>query len=129
MKATTLSLTLAAVLTGSVAAQGPVCKFSLSLEPAAVAFRLTTDSTPALGAVIVSFSPDMTHYFVGLPPLLTDFAVLSVTVMEEPEAQLLLPATRFPPGIFIYAQGVIGAANGIAASGVVQFVLDAGPAG
>jgi hypothetical protein len=127
MKAATLSLTLAAVLTGSVAAQAPACKFSVSVEPDAVAFHLVTDTTPALGAVVVSLSPELTHYFVGLPPILTDFVVLSVTVMEEPELQLVLPARGFPPGLFVYAQGLIGASSGIAASAVADFVLDAGP--
>jgi len=129
MKATMLSLTLASVLTGSLASQAPACKFSLSVEPDAVAFYLATDTMPAFGAVIVSFAPDLTHYFVGLPPLLTDFAVLSVTAMEGPELNLLLPATAFPRGVFVYAQGLIGAANGIAASRVAAFVLDAGPPG
>jgi hypothetical protein len=128
VKATILSLsvTLAALLGGGVTAQGPACGFALQLEPGVVQFTLKTDTTPALGAVIVSFSPDLTHYFVGLPPILTDFAVLSVDVLA-PDMVLRLPEHAFPPGILIYTQGVVAAENGVSASKVARFVLDASP--
>jgi len=124
MKATLLSATLAALMGSAAAAQGPACSFALQLDPGVVQFTLKTDPTPALGAVIVSFSPDLSHYFTGLPPILTDFVVLSVDVLD-PAMVLRLPEQAFPPGILIYTQGLVAAADGISASGVARFVLDA----
>jgi hypothetical protein len=126
MKATLLSATLAALLGSAAAAQGPACRFALQLDSGVVQFTLKTDTTPALGAVIVSFSPELTHYFVGLPPILTDFAVLSVDVLA-PAMVLRLPERSFPPGILIYTQGIVAATDGISASELASFVLDASP--
>ena len=126
MKTTLLSLALAAFLGGGAAAQGPACSFALRLEPGAVDFTLKTDAAPALGAFLVSFSPDLTHYFVGLPPILTDFAVLAVGPLD-PVMELTLPEGYFPPGILIYAQGVAAVEPGVIASEVRSFVLDASP--
>ena len=118
------ALTAAALLAGGlVAQQAPSCIFRVGLEPGVVEFHLKSDA-PALGAVILSYSPQLNHYFWLLPPILSDHVVFAVASLEEPLV-VRVPEGNFAPGIFHYAQGLAANPSGICASEVQDFVLDA----
>ena len=121
---TTLPVVTAAVLlAGGVTAQSaPKCAFEVAVEPANVTFVLDV-GTPALGGIILSLSPELRHYFVGLPPMLGDFAVLAVGPVDA-RMVLKIPEGAFAPGVFFYAQGIAANEYGICASAVDSFVLD-----
>ncbi len=89
----------------------------------AVSLGVSGPQSPFVGAVILSLSPNQTHYLQGLPPLLTDFAVLGVGFAEQ-TYKATIPVANVPPGLFIYAQGVV-LQDVILATDVGSFVLDA----
>ncbi len=112
---------LAAVL----AAQSDRVAFEVALEPEAVRFTVGGPASPFVGAVILSLSPELRHFLVDLPPLLGDFAVLGVGVAET-KYVATLPVAAVPPGLVVYAQGVV-LIDVVLASDVRSFVLDGGP--
>ncbi len=114
----------ALLLAGPLLAQTPEPVLEVQVgDP--VAFTVTGPDTPFLGAVIVSLSPALAHWFQGLPPLLTDFAVLGAGAAEGQYA-VTVPRDRLPAGTKLHAQGVVAAeATGVLSTAVVTFVLDA----
>jgi hypothetical protein len=117
-----------AALLSSLPAQGkenPGAHLAIVFTPPQVEFHVTAPSDPFLGAVILSLSPDLTHYFTGLPPILSDFVVLGVGAGKG-EYVVSVPMLSLPPGILIYAQGLAADSSGIYSSNVGSLVLDAG---
>lgn len=99
---------------------------TLSIEPVgpALQFSVAGPEEPFLGGVLLSLSPDLTHYFVGLPPLLSDFVVLGVGFADEQYSVQVLQH-QLPAGILLHAQGLVADGVAIYSTEVVSFVLDA----
>lgn len=98
---------------------------SVSLEPYVVRFHVEGPEAAFVGAVIGSFSPDLVHYLTGLPPLLADLVVLDIGFGDGPAGYTaILPESLFPPGVFIYVQGVTLADGVLESTQVGEFVLD-----
>jgi hypothetical protein len=105
--------------------ENPGANLAIVFAPPQVEFHVTAPRDPFLGAVILSLSPDLTHYFTGLPPILGNFVVLGVGAGKG-EYVVTVPMLSLPPGILIYAQGVAADGSGIYSSAVRSLVLDAG---
>lgn len=118
-------LSLAVVAVAPFAAPSGDPSLAVRLVPGAVEFTVEGASTPYVAGVIVSLSPDLVHYFVGLPPLLADHVVAGVGIVEQGGYFLSVADTLLPPGIMIQAQGVTFDGVAIAATAVESFVLDA----
>jgi len=118
-----------ALLAPSATAQSPIDgvqpMLSISAGPNVVSLGVSGPQSPFVGAVILSLSGNLTHYFQGLPPLLTDFAVLGVGAAAE-TYKATIPVANVPPGLLIYAQGVV-LQDVVLATDVGSFVLDAQP--
>ena len=97
---------LSSVLAAQSPARSPVPELDIVLAPAAVEFHVSGPEGVFLGGVILSLSPDLVHYFQGLPPLLADFVVLGVGAAYD-EYVVSVPQHALPQGIEIYAQGVL----------------------
>lgn len=97
---------LSSVLAAQAPAHIPVPELDIVLAPAAVEFHVSGPEGVFLGGVILSLSPDLVHYFQGLPPLLADFVVLGVGAAYD-EYVVSVPQHALPQGIEIYAQGVL----------------------
>lgn len=119
-----LALCASSLLTLDLSAQKGVAP-SLAIHVGTTAVTLDVSGPPApfVGAVILSLSPDLTHYLVDLPPLLSDFAVLGVGIGDK-SYTASIPKVNVPPGLFLYAQGVV-LGDAILATDVGSFVLDA----
>lgn len=128
MKILATAFCLATLLT-SLPAQSasPGAHLDIQFNGPQLEFHVTGPAEPFLGGVILSLSPDLTHYFVGLPPILSDFVVLGVGLSVKGEYLISIPQNSVPPGIFIYAQGLTADGVSLFASEVRDFVLDAGP--
>ena len=100
-------------------------QFTVVLQPAAIEFQVRHEPSPFLGIVLVSLSPDLQHFHVGLPPLLEQSAVLGWGIGQDGEFATRVPDVMLPPGVMIYAQGVTISELGIRSSEVAAFVLDA----
>ena len=74
--------------------------------------------------MLVSASPELAHYFVGLPPLLADALVIAYGVGDANGYLVTLPDVVFPAGVLWHAQGVTIDERGIRASNTASFVLD-----
>lgn len=127
MKPALASLSLFA-LSSLLAAQAPLDQspgpaLSIDLQPERVEFAVSGLDGVFLGGVILSLQPDLVHYFEGLPPLLADFVVLGVGVAHD-EYRIGVPVVALPPGLQIYAQGVVADVV-IESTAVGSFVLDA----
>jgi hypothetical protein len=112
------------LLSAALAAQspgGPSLKIA-AIGPA-LQFTVGGPEAPFLGGVLLSLSPQLTHYFHLLPPLLSDFVVLGVGFAEE-EYSVQVPESQLPAGILLYAQGVVADGVSVLSTEVVQFVLD-----
>ena len=118
-------LSLAVVAVAPFAAPSGDPSLAVRLVPGAVEFTVEGASTPYVAGVLVSLSPDLVHYFVGLPPLLRDFVVAGTGYVELGSYELTLPDVALPPGVMIHAQGVTFDGVGLASSSVAAFVLDA----
>lgn len=94
------------------------------LSPAMVNMTIVSDELPYVGVFLISAEPNLAHFLVGLPPLLADAGVLHYGLSESPRFGLSLPDITFPPGMFIYVQGVTVTATTIQATDVASFVLD-----
>jgi hypothetical protein len=123
------SLLPLAVVSASLAAQSvsapPELYFDVNLGSGTVNFVMAAQQAPYIGIVLVSLSPDLAHYLVGLPPLLADPLVLTWGLTNTTRFGVSFPETAFPPGIFIHAQGVALIESRIVSSNVDDFVLDA----
>lgn len=99
-------------------------QLALVFQSDAIEFHVSGPQTECLGGVILSLSPELRVYFQGLPPLLGDFAVLGVGLVQNGEYAVGLAQAAIPPGLLIHAQGVIADADGVRSSSVAHFVLD-----
>lgn len=120
-----IAFTVAAPAFAAQAAAPSDPPFTVVLQPAAIDFHLRHDSSPFLGIVLVSMVPDLQHFHVGLPPLLEQSVVLDWGLGQDSEFTTRVPDTLLPPGVMIYAQGVLVGEFGIQSSDVAAFVLDA----
>lgn len=118
---------IAALLLLPLAAQ-PVASddlgFAVKLLPAAVQFAIDGPRQPFVGVVLVSTSPELAHYFTGLPPLLADAVVVAFGVGDAKGYQVALPDSVFPAGVRWHAQGVAIGEGGIHSTPTASFVLD-----
>ncbi|MEO6594511.1 MAG: hypothetical protein ABIP94_07145 [Planctomycetota bacterium] len=116
-------LSLILLASGSVEAQSP--DLTVQLVPYAIEYRVSGPTEPFFAAVILSLSPKLAPYAHGVPPLLTDFAILGIGIGNTDAGVLLAQAEQgLPAGIFIYAQGVTLDGAGFGATPVRDFVLD-----
>jgi len=114
------------VLSGALAAQSTDPKLTIAPVGPLLEFSVAGPTAPFLGAVILSFSPAVSHYFQGLPPILTDFAVLGVG-FADPDRNayaVAIPEYLLPPGILMYVQGLAANEVSILSTPVVELVLD-----
>lgn len=109
--------TLAAVAT----AQPP--RLVIESDAPVVTFRVAGPEVPFVGGVLLSLAPDLTHYFVGLPPMLTDHVVLGIAYGED-EIALTAPREALPIVVPIYAQGVVFDGTAIQATEVAVMKLE-----
>lgn len=100
-------------------------QFTVVLQPAAIDFHVRHEDAPFLGIVLVSLSPELEHFHVGLPPLLEQAVVLDWGIGQDGEFATRVQDSMLPPGVMIYAQGVAVGEFGIQSSDVAAFVLDA----
>jgi hypothetical protein len=99
-------------------------KLSIRFRPLLVCFSITSPHDTFLGATLLSPTPDLAHYFVGLPPLLADHVVVDIGLGQGHEYNCAVSEFLLPPGIFIYAQGVTFDGAVFEATRVGDFVLD-----
>lgn len=118
-------LSLAFVAAAPLAVPHGEASLAVTLVPGAVEFSVEGPTTRYVAAVLLSLSPDLVHYFDGLPPLLADHVIAGAGVVEQGSYFLSLPDTQLPPGIMIQAQGVTFDGVAIRSSSVEAFVLDA----
>ena len=123
-----LSLFSLLLISGALAAQSMAAAPKLSIAPvgASLEFSVAGPEAPFFGAVLLSLSPSVSHYFHGLPPILSDFAVLGVG-FADPERNTYSVAVleyRLPPGILLYAQGLVADGVGLQSTPVVEIVID-----
>jgi hypothetical protein len=118
-------LSLALVVAAPLAAPSGEASLAVRLVPGAVEFSVDGPSTPFVATVLLSLSPDLVHYFTGLPPLLADHVVTRIGFVEQGSHFLSIPDTLLPPGVMIQAQGVTFDGVVVGASAVESFVLDA----
>lgn len=114
------------LLTLSSPAPAPgALELAIEYQPYSLAFHVVGPEQPFVGAVIGSLSPDQTHYFQGLPPLLTDFVLFDLGFGDAPAGYTaVLPQSLFPAGVAIYVQGVALTQRGLESTDVGEFVLD-----
>jgi hypothetical protein len=92
----------------------------------AIAAKVTGPSQDFLGAVILSDSAQLTHFFVGLPPLLSTFVILGVGQAREGVLPMVVPHTTLPAVEFeVFAQAVTLDAGVISSSDVMKFIVPA----
>jgi hypothetical protein len=103
--------------------KGP--ELTIGIGSGIATFTVESGQPLYLGAAIASLSPELVHYLVDLPPLLSDFVVLGIGIgtAEEPYV-CTVPERAFPAGIMLYAQGVTIDLPTILSSPVHEFVLD-----
>jgi hypothetical protein len=113
------------VLSGALAAQSvQPPKFAIEFAPYLVNLHVGSVHDTFLGVAILSFSPDLAHYFQGLPPLLGDHVVAGFGLGEGGSYVCSVSEFLLPPGLFIYAQGVTFDGAVFEATPVRSFVLD-----
>jgi hypothetical protein len=115
-----LSLVCASGLLAAQSQSSPV--LGIEVEPSTVSFHVSGMEGVFLGGVIVSLSPDLMHYFQGLPPMLADFAVLGVGAAFE-RYSIAVPRRTLPSGIEIHVQGLVADVE-ILSTEVATLVLD-----
>jgi hypothetical protein len=127
MKSFATAFCLAALLTSLPAQESPGAHLDIQFVGPQVEFHVSGPASPFLGGVILSLSPNLTHYFVDLPPILSDFVVLGVGLSAKSEYLLSIPQRMLPPGIMLYAQGLTADGVSLFSSDVHGLVLDGGP--
>lgn len=118
-------LSLAFVAAAPLAAPQGAASLAVTLVPGAVEFSVEGPESPYIAGVLLSLSPDLVHYFEGLPPLLADHVIAGAGIVEKGGYFLSLPDTLLPPGVMIQAQGVTFDGVAFLSSTVESFVLDA----
>lgn len=83
---------------------GPSLAIDIGAER--VGFAVSGPKGVYLGAVVLSLRSDLANYLQGLPPLLADFVVLGVGAAYG-DYHIDMPLAAIPPGITIYAQGIV----------------------
>lgn len=119
-----------ALLSGLLTAQReiPTPDLRIQIEPERVDFHLAGPGQDFVGAILLSLDSTQTHYLQGLPPILSNFAVLAIGAAKGyGEIVITVPDSRFQPGIMFYAQGLTLDGFNIMATPVRDLVLDAGP--
>lgn len=114
------------VLSSALAAQSvEQPKLVVEFAPYVINFHVGGPQEQFLGAVVLSLSPELAHYFTGMPPLLVDFAVLGVGIGEPGEMySCSVSEYSLQPGVMMYAQGVTFDGAVFQATAVHEFVLD-----
>lgn len=114
------------LLSGALAAQvNSPPTLAVEFAPLAMNFHVKRLPEPFVGAVILSLTPDLVHYFEGLPPLLMDFTVVDVGLSAPGGIFSCSVAERLlPPGMMIYAQGLTFDGAVFEATRPREFVLD-----
>lgn len=132
MKRAAWTVVAAALLAAPLAAQknGADCALDVGFPPpgGVVEFRVGGPETGFFGAVLVALQPDLRHYLQLLPPTLHDFVVLGVGHAEG-KYVVTVPEGNVPPGVFLYAQGLVlwgkdAAPDRLCATDVKEFVVD-----
>jgi len=83
----------------------PVPVLQLQYSPAT--FTATIDYMPGyFGAVLLSLSDDLSHYLVGLPPLLSGATVLGFAVSQNGRIEIVVPRPA-GPAIPVYGQALV----------------------
>ena len=100
-------------------------ELTIEFSPYVVAFHVDQPGPDFLGVVLVSLTPNLQHYLVGLPPLLDQSIVLGWGLSQDGRFTSKQSEFTFPPGIMFYVQGVTIGDGGILSSDVGSFVLDA----
>ena len=91
-----------------------------------IAAKVTGPSQDFLGAVILSDSDQLSHFLVGLPPLLSTFVVLGVGQAHDGVLPFVVPHATLPPvELTVFAQAVTLDAGVIASSEVKKFLVPA----
>ncbi len=110
-----------AMLAAVATAQAP--RLVIESDAPVVTFRVAGPEVPFVGGVLLSLAPDLTHYFVALPPMLTDHVVLGIAFGED---EIALTAFReaLPIVVPIYAQGVVFDGTAIQATEVTVMKLE-----
>ena len=117
-----ISLPLLCAQTGFVSAPA----LDIHYTGGAIAAKVTGSSPDFLGAVIVSDSDQLTHYFVGLPPLLSTFVILGIGQASQGVLPMVVPHVTLPPvELKLFAQGVTLDAGVISSTDVMKFILPA----
>jgi hypothetical protein len=92
----------------------------------AIAAKVTGPSQDFLGAVILSDSGQLSHFVVGLPPLLTTYVILGIGQAHDGVLPFVVQHATLPPvDLEIFAQGVTLDAGVVASSDVMKFVVPA----
>ena len=115
-------LLLSGLLAAQSLAAGPT--LSMAAVGSSLEFSVAGPEGPFLGGVILSLSPQLSYYYQGLPPILSDFVVLGVGIAEK-EYSVQVLEHLLPPGMMLYAQGLVADGISIQSSEVLEFVLDA----
>ncbi len=102
----------------------PDPELAVVYQSSAIEFHVSGPQSSFLAAVILSLDSSQCHYFQGLPPLLCTYEVLTVGAAEKTFVAST-PEYLLPPGIPIYAQGVVAASDAISSTSVESFVVDA----
>jgi hypothetical protein len=125
MKTCRSFFSLIALSTALAAQSVPEPKLEVQFVPLHMKFLVTGTPDPFVGAVIVSLSRDLVLYSPALPKLLSDFAVVGIGVSSLGGVYgCSIDEHVFPPGMFIYAQGVTFDGSVFRATAVHEFVLD-----
>ena len=101
-------------------------KLDIHFTGSAIAAKVTGPSQDFLGAVILSDSDQLTHYFVGLPPLLSTFVILGVGQAHDGVLPMVVPHATLPPvDLAVFGQAVTLDAGVLSSSDVMKFVVTA----
>lgn len=119
------ALCLSALLSGLLPAQegGAAAELHIDFSGQEVQFRVAGPENPFLGAVLLSLDGSLTHYFQGLPPILSTFVVLGIGEAQD-EYKVSVPQSALPPGVMLYAQGLAADGKNIWSTQVRDLVLD-----
>lgn len=101
---------LAVTLAAAASAQNslPEVQLDLRTAPAAVEAKVHVGTAKFIAMVLVSSSPAQQHFFVGLPPILVDHAVLGIGITDNGTLLLRSPLPApLPPGLQLYGQALV----------------------
>lgn len=93
-------------------------------QSSSIELHVSGPQSPFVAAAILSLESEQCQYLQDLPPLLCNAAILGAGVAPKVFVAST-PEHLLPPGIPIYAQGVVATADAILSTPVVEFVVDA----